>query len=92
MVLLEAMAAGTPTVASELVGYSRVARSEVDAILVPPGDAKLLAEGLCRVLETDTVAADLVASGYERAERFSMARLAAEYERIYTQIRRPRSV
>lgn len=92
VVLLEAMAAGTAIVASDLMGYSRVARAEVDAILVPPGDAKLLGEGLRRVLEDDSVAAALVASGHDRAERFSMARLAAEYERIYSSIRRRRSV
>ena len=92
VVLLEAMAAGTPIVASELVGYSRVARAEVDAILVPPGDAKLLADGLRRVLENESVSTALVTSGYERAERFSMARLAAEYERIYNAIRQVPSV
>ena len=46
VVLLEAMAAGVPVVASDLTGYRAVARSGVDALLVPPGDAAALAEAL----------------------------------------------
>jgi phosphatidylinositol alpha-mannosyltransferase len=92
VVLLEAMAAGTAIVASELVGYSRVARAEVDAVLVPPGDAKLLGDGLRRVLDNDAVATELVNNGYERADRFSMVHLAEEYERIYSAVGAPGSV
>lgn len=92
VVLLEAMAAGTPIVASELVGYSRVARADVDAILVEPGDSQVLADGLRRVLADETVSTALAASGHARAERFSMARLAAEYERIYRSVAGRRSV
>ena len=38
VVLAEAMAAGTPVVASALPGYRNVATDGVDAVLVPPGD------------------------------------------------------
>ncbi len=48
VVLLEAMAAQTPVVASDLDGYRNVARSGADAILVPPGDAEALAAALAR--------------------------------------------
>ena len=51
VVLLEAMAADTPIVASDLPGYSNVARLGRDALLVPPGDSAQLAEGLRRVLD-----------------------------------------
>ena len=40
VVLLEAMAARTPVVASDLDGYRNVARSGADALLVPPGDPR----------------------------------------------------
>ncbi len=38
VVLLEAMAAGTPIVASDLPGYLNVARPDLDAEIVPAGD------------------------------------------------------
>ena len=46
VVLLEAMAASTAIVASDLAGYRRVARPDQDAVLVPPGDAEALAAAL----------------------------------------------
>ncbi len=50
VVLLEAMAAGVPIVASDLKGYANVARSEVEAVLVEPGAPEELARGIVRVL------------------------------------------
>ena len=48
VVLIEAMAAGTAIVASDLPGYRRVARPDVDALLTPPGDTSALATALKR--------------------------------------------
>ena len=79
IVLLEAMAAGTPVVASAIPGYANVARDGADALLVPPGDAGALGSALRAVLTDGERAAALVASGRERAEQFSMARLADVY-------------
>ena len=49
MVLLEAMAAGTAVVASDIPGYRDAAGGK--ARLVPPGDAAALAEALAELLE-----------------------------------------
>ena len=48
MVLLEAMAAGTVVVASDIEGYRDAAGG--DAVLVPPGDVEALAGALAGVL------------------------------------------
>jgi phosphatidylinositol alpha-mannosyltransferase len=85
IVLLEAMAAGTPIVASELPGYANVARQGRDAVLVPPGDARALAAALGRVLAGGDFRTQLVTSGCERAEQFSMSRLADLYLRYYAE-------
>lgn len=86
VVLLEGMAAGTPVVASDLPGYANVARAGRDALLVPPGDARALAAALRRVLDHPDLAAELVASGEQRAASFSMDRLAEVYLDLYARV------
>ncbi len=83
VVLVEAMAAGTPVVASALDGYRNVATDGVDALLVPPGEVDALAAALHRVLTEPGVAADLVAKGSVRADDFAMSTLARDYLEIY---------
>ena len=83
VVLLEAMAARTPVVASDLPGYRNVVSIGDEAVLVPPGDPAALAAALLGVLQRPDHAADLVAAGRQRAEQFSMARLAETYLDMY---------
>ena len=83
VVLLEAMAAETAIVATQIPGYTRVARPGVEAALVPPGDAGRLATALREVLAAP---GDLVLRGIERAERFSMDRLAERYANVYAEV------
>src|SRR4051794_26136407 len=47
--LLEAMALGTPVVASRVGGLAEVLEDEVTALLVPPGDAARLADAILRL-------------------------------------------
>jgi len=86
VVLIEAMAARTPIVASDLPGYRNVARPDRDAVLVPPADPEALAAGLRAVLSDDAAAEQLRRSGAERADRFSMDRLARRYLALYTEL------
>ena len=83
VVLLEAMAAGTPVVASDLPGYRNVAIANRDALLVPPGDPAKLASALQRVLEDASLAARLSEAGEARASGFSMDSLAEAYLGVY---------
>ena len=86
VVLIEAMAARTPVVASALDGYRNVATDGVDALLVEPGDATALASALARALTDKALAARLRTAGAERAEDFSMTKLVAEYVGIYREV------
>lgn len=86
MVLLEAMAARTAVVASDIAGYRFVAGGH--ALLVPPADASALAGALAAALADVTggtgpsapVALDLA---FAHASTWSMARLAQRYVGIY---------
>jgi phosphatidylinositol alpha-mannosyltransferase len=83
VVLLEAMAAGTPIVASAIDGYQNVARADRDALLVPPGDVEGLRVALRRALDDERLRTRLVQSGRDRASEFSMTRLAEQYLELY---------
>ena len=83
VVLLEAMAASAPIVASDLPGYRNVARPDTHALLVPPGEPQALATALTRVLEDGALRRRLVEAGDARANEFSMDRLAERYLELY---------
>jgi phosphatidylinositol alpha-mannosyltransferase len=83
VVLLEAMAAGTPVVASNLDGYRNVATDDETALLVETGNVTGLASALARVLADPRLAARLTANGREHAQRFSMDALADRYIEMY---------
>jgi len=87
VVLLEAMAASTPIVASDLPGYRNVARPGVEALLVPPGDALALAQALEEALVGGPTIDQMVASADERARHFSMEHLAERYTGLYERLR-----
>jgi phosphatidylinositol alpha-mannosyltransferase len=88
VILLEGMAAGTPVVATDLVGYRNVARPGQDALLVPPGDPVGLAEALQAALEGGPRVAALVASAEQRAASFSLESLAKRYLDLYSDAQR----
>lgn len=85
-VLLEAMAAGTPAVASDLPGYRSLNRHAGAVHLVPPSDPEALAAGLLRVLRDSHLAATLRARGDETVGRFSIDELARHYSDIYDRV------
>ncbi len=85
IVLLEAMAAGTCVVASDIPGYRNVARHDRDAWLVPPGDPEALCAGLRRVLDGDDLRARLEDAAGARVTEFSLHRLAQRYAEVYEQ-------
>jgi phosphatidyl-myo-inositol alpha-mannosyltransferase len=84
VVLLEAMAARTPVVASDLPGYARVARAGKEALLVPPGDPVALGDAITRVLTDSALASTLLEGGRARADELSMDHLAEIYVEMYT--------
>lgn len=92
IILLEAMAAGTPVVASAIPGYEKVAAGpapdgsvpdEPAAELFAPGDPEALAKALMGVLGSDAESLRLRSAGSDRVARFDMEVLVDRYEEIY---------
>ena len=86
IVLIEAMAAGLPVVASDIAGYREVVRDGADAILVRPGDPEDLARAIELVLDDGKAAKRLAAAGRERAQRFSWDVVGEEVEELYREV------
>jgi phosphatidylinositol alpha-mannosyltransferase len=81
IVLIEAMAAGTPVVCSDLPGFRAVAAGS--AVLVSPGDAGLIADALKRVLGDASLAERMGKAGVRTAQGFDWPRLVGNVEALY---------
>ncbi|MFT7597303.1 MAG: phosphatidylinositol alpha-mannosyltransferase [Acidimicrobiales bacterium] len=86
VVLLEGMAAGTPVVASDLEAFRLTSRGGRDAHLFPTGSPEELAKALFDTLAGGVDVAARVASGQQRANEFSMDRLARAYVDRYQRV------
>ncbi|HEX5467294.1 MAG TPA: glycosyltransferase family 4 protein [Candidatus Limnocylindrales bacterium] len=83
LVLLEAMAAGTAIVCSDIHGYKGVVRRDEQALLVPPRDASALAKAIGRLLDDPDLRARLGASGRERSLQFGWPNITAKVDDYY---------
>ncbi|MEX2374238.1 MAG: glycosyltransferase family 4 protein, partial [Dehalococcoidia bacterium] len=85
-VLLEAMAAGVPVVASNIEGYASVITHEHDGILARPKDPDALADALSRLISDPALRVALAAQGRTRVEDYGWPRVAQQvlsyYERL----------
>ncbi|HLQ48152.1 MAG TPA: glycosyltransferase family 4 protein, partial [Candidatus Dormibacteraeota bacterium] len=84
IVLLEAMAAGTPIVASDIHGYKGVLRRGREGLLVPPREPKELAGAIARLLRDDELRAEMGRAGTARAQEFSWERVTAKVDDFYS--------
>lgn len=77
LVLLEAMACGTPVVASRIGGMMELVADGETGIGVPPGDSEAVGEAVERVLDDDDLARRMGRAGHARVlDRFTWAAVA----------------
>ena len=93
LVLLEAMAAGRPVVATRVGPIPEVVLDGETGLLVEPGDPEGLAGAIVRVLGDRGLAERLGRAGRARvAERFGLERMVAETEALYRDLLEERRV
>jgi len=88
MVLLEAMAAGLPIVASDIAGYRMVVRHQKEAYLVPPGNVEAIAQGLLTLLCQPDLRYSMVKQGQATVSRYTWEKISTEILDFYIDLRR----
>ncbi|MBI3087370.1 MAG: glycosyltransferase family 4 protein [Candidatus Omnitrophica bacterium] len=93
LVILEAMAAGVPVVATAAGGVPEIVTDGETGLLVPPGDARAMAQAVARVLSEEPLRQRLVAQAAELVRtRFTAEAMARAYERWYEHLAAVRGV
>jgi glycosyltransferase involved in cell wall biosynthesis len=87
LVLLEAMAAGRPVVATTVGGVPEAVRDGIEGLLVEPGDPAALAAALGRVLDDPGLADSMGAAGRRRVlEEYSPDAVATRIGDLYEEV------
>lgn len=85
-VLVEAMAAGLPVVASRVGGVPDLVAHGVNGLLVPPGEPPALAAAIGRILGHPDLARRMGESGRRRASRFSLETMVEKIDALYQEL------
>jgi phosphatidyl-myo-inositol alpha-mannosyltransferase len=83
LVVLEAMAAGLPVVATSIAAYRRAITSGAEGTLVPPEDHHALAQAMLWTLSNPGPAQDMAAAGRIKAAEFNWPHIAERVEAFY---------
>ena len=92
IVLLEAMASGTPLVASDNLGYREVLRHcPISEALVPPTDSEALANNLGKLIKDIKLREDLRRWGLQEVKQYDWSLIANQVADFYSHIAKNRS-
>jgi glycosyltransferase involved in cell wall biosynthesis len=89
LVLVEAMLAGVPPIASNTSSIPEIVQDGANGLLVPARDPQSLADAVLRLQRETGLLESLAANGRKTVrEKYSMAAMAAGFESIFAQIGR----
>jgi glycosyltransferase involved in cell wall biosynthesis len=89
IVLLEAMAARKPVVATQVGGIPEIVGDGITGLLVPPRDPSAIADAVCALLRDEPLRKRMGAAGRVRVEReFTIQKTVRSYEALYDEIAR----
>jgi glycosyltransferase involved in cell wall biosynthesis len=90
LVAVEAMASGTPVIASDVGGLQFTVVNENTGLLVPPQDVAAFSNAIDRILANSQWRAKLGQSGNRRVmSKFSWDGVASQLDALYTQLLQP---
>jgi phosphatidylinositol alpha-mannosyltransferase len=86
IVLLEAMAAARPVVASNIDGYASILAHGAEGLLVPPKDAGSLAQALTSLLGDQSLREEMGQRGRLKAQEYDWANVARRVLDLYQEV------
>ena len=85
-VVMEAMAAGKPIVATDVGGVSELVTDGVEGFLVESGNAPLFAEKLESLINNPGLRKSFGENGLKKIQEFDIRRKVARMQEIYTNL------
>ena len=87
LVALEALACGTPVVASRVGGLTYIVEDGVNGFLVPTGDSQALAHRISQLLEDCQLRRQMGLYGMEMAREYAWPKIADRVMALYEALR-----
>lgn len=84
--IVESYAAGIPVIATDIEGIREIASNNDNALIVPPGDPKRLAEAIKYMKDNPEMRIKIAASASNFVNRFNNANILPEYENAYRSV------
>ncbi|MGH2508767.1 MAG: glycosyltransferase family 4 protein, partial [Ktedonobacteraceae bacterium] len=86
IVLLEAMAAGKPIVASNISGYATVIHHNVDGLLIPPRNSDQLAATLGQLLKYELLRQRFAQAGLQKVRAYAWPHISSQILDYYNEL------
>jgi glycosyltransferase involved in cell wall biosynthesis len=87
LVIAEAMSCGKPVIVSDIPGVRELITDNVEGVLVPPMDEKVLSEKINILLSNPEMRKRMGESGRKKVEeKFSWERVIGEIEKVYEEV------
>ncbi len=81
--ILEALAAGTPIIASNIGGNQEALNDHYNGLLVPPEDPVSAAERATEIMADKSLKNSLIANGKESLKSFSIKKMVSKHSQLY---------